>query len=440
MKTRLFYFKLKILFIFIIAKCLNISAKDCCDCCDDCFKSKEIIKTTNETTNEPYYDLNKIDTLEGIDLDQDLEKFFIQLLSEELYNIFDLPYSFNHSTADDWKKRKKHPDRDLSKEIESYEKKIKQQIEEFFNKKYIITKNIFLNISDNFIKILATFFLNEKDYNEYLEQCVDEEKNKNIQNDSNKKDISNLLKTDKSFRNTLKNYIINNSKLFISLVTEQDLEDLSTKLKTCKPYDKVTYRGTKIYNENGEALKLKEDNKKENYKIINTFLEKIRSTTWSDRPDGWLTSFSSDPLVAGYFALKNKNQDFFHNVPIFRIVIRNHINKTGVYLYDQWAPNNEDFIDGIPKEKEVLYPQGSKFRILGVRLEILQTYPCRTGIPDLFEGKCKVTNSKGEVKYVDWVDDDEAKGAEEEIILIDEKKRTAQSFACPFIVLDVVEE
>ena len=97
MKTRLFWFKLKILFIFIIAKYLNISAKDCCDCCEDCFKSKEIIKTTNETTSEQnddlieqYYDLNQINTLEEIDLNKNLENIFIQLLSEKLYNVFDL--------------------------------------------------------------------------------------------------------------------------------------------------------------------------------------------------------------------------------------------------------------------------------------------------------------------------------------------------------------
>ena len=40
----------------------------------------------------------------------------------------------------------------------------------------------------------------------------------------------------------------------------------------------------KIYNEKQQALELKEDNKKEIYKIIEIFLEKIRSTKWSDRP------------------------------------------------------------------------------------------------------------------------------------------------------------
>ena len=97
MKTRLFWVNLKILFIFILAKYLNISAKDCCDCCDDCLKPKKNIKTTNENTSEqnddfigPYYDLNEINTLEEINLNQDLEKIFIQLLSEKLYNVFDV--------------------------------------------------------------------------------------------------------------------------------------------------------------------------------------------------------------------------------------------------------------------------------------------------------------------------------------------------------------
>ena len=116
------------------------------------------------------------------------------------------------------------------------------------------------------------------------------------------------------------------------------------------------------------------------------------------------------------------------------MVIRNNINKTGVYLYENWDPNNENFTDGIPKEKEVLYPQGSKFKILGVRLEILKTYP-PSGIPDLYEEKYK--NSKG--KWVKSLGEEEEK-AETKKTLIDENKRTAQSFECPFIVLDVVEE
>ena len=121
---------------------------------------------------------------------------------------------------------------------------------------------------------------------------------------------------------------------------------------------------------------------------------------------------------------------------MFRIVIRNNINKTGVYLYEKWDPNNENFTDGIPKEKEVLYPQGSKFKILGVRLEILQTYPCPSGIPDLYEVRYKDVNGK----WVKSLEDEEEEKAETKEFPINEDERTAQSFACPFIVLDVVEE
>ena len=148
MKTRLFWFKLKILFIFIIAKYLNISAKDCCDCCEDCFKSKEIIKTTNETTNEPYYDLNKIDTLEGIDLNQDLEKIFIQLLSEKLYSVFYFSPSDFNVNPELWETRKEYEE--LNQEVSSYEKNTREQLNKFFNEKYIITKDKFENISNDF--------------------------------------------------------------------------------------------------------------------------------------------------------------------------------------------------------------------------------------------------------------------------------------------------
>ena len=438
MKTRLFWFKLKILFIFIIAKCLNISAKDCCDCCDDCFNSKEIIKITNENTSEQYYDLSKINTLEGIDLNQDLEKIFIQLLSEKLYSVFDVSSLAKKFSSEAWKKKDENP---TKKAVSSYEENTREQLKNFFNEKYIITKDKFETISDDFIKILATFFLKEDDYNEYLKLCVNKGKDKNIQNDSNKEDISNLLKTDKSFRKNLNEYIRQNSDFLISFKdAKEKLKSLSEKIQSCSPYKGETYRGTKIYNEKGQALELKENNTKENYKIIRTFLKKIRSTMWSDRPsDDWLTSFSSDPLVAGYFALKHPGHNFFPRSPLFRIVIRNNINKTGVYLYENWDPNNEKITNGIPKEREVLYPQGSKFKILGVRLEILKTYPCPSGIPDLYEVKYKKIKN-GDGQWIKFVEENEEKELESKEFLIDEDKRTAQSFSCPFIVLDVVEE
>ena len=426
MKTRLFWFKLKILFIFIIAKCLNISAKDCCDCCEDCLKSKEIIKITNENTSEQYYDLSKINTLEGIDLNQDLEKIFIQLLSEKLYSVFCFSSATFNVNPELWETRKEYEE--LNQEVLSYEENTREQLKNFFNEKYIITKDKFETISDDFIKILATL-------------CVNKGKDKNIQNDSNKEDISNLLKTDKSFRENLNEYIRQNSDFLISFKdAKEKLKSLSEKIQSCSPYKGETYRGTKIYNEEQKALELEENNKEENYKIIKTFLEKIRSTTWSDRPsDDWLTSFSSDPLVAGYFALKHPYHNHFPVFPLFRIVIRNNINKTGVSLYEKWDPNDTKITNGIPKEKEVLYPQGSKFKILGVRLEILQTYPCPSGIPDLYEVKYKKIKN-GEEQWIKFVEENEEKELKSKEFLIDEDKRTAQSFSCPFIVLDVVEE
>lgn len=451
MKTRLFWFNLKILFIFIIAKYLNISAKDCCDCCDDCLKSKEIIKTTNENTSEQnddhiilYCDLSQINTLEEIDLNQDLERIFIQLLSEKLYSVFDVSSLATNFDPEKWKSKKENP---TKKAVSSYEKNAQEQLKIFFKdeedkekEKYIITRKKFETISDDFIKILATFFLKEEDYNRYLEKCLDEEKNKNIQNDNNKKDISNLLNEEESFRDALNVYIITKSNLLLLELGEdekQKLKLLSEKLQLCSPYKEKTYRGTKIYNKKQQALELKKDNKKENYKIINTFLEKIKSTTSSDRPSNdWLTSFSSDSLVAGYFALKHPNLNNFPGRPFFRMVIRNNINKTGVYLYENWKPEDNKITYGKPEEREVLYPQGSKFKILGVRLEILKTYH-PSGVPQLYEERYQNVNGE-------WVklsgDEEEEENFPSKEFQIDEKERTAESFSCPFIVLDVVEE
>lgn len=451
MKTRLFWFKLKILFIFIIAKCLNISAKDCCDCCDDCLTSKK--KTTNENPNEQnddligqYCDLSQINTLKEIDLNQDLEKIFIQLLSEKLYSVFDVYSLAKDFDTEAWKSKKENPTKEA---VSSYEKNAQEQLKIFFKdeenkekEKYIITRDKFENISNDFIKILATFFLKEEDYNKYLEKCVNEEKKKNSQNDTIKRNISNLLNEDEVFRDALKAYINNNSDFLIGLGkdSKQKLKLLSEKLKLCSPYKKKTYRGTKIYNKKQQALELKEDNKKENYKIINTFLEKIKSTKWSDRPsDDWLTSFSSDSLVAGYFALKHPNLDNFPVRPFFRMVIRNNINKTGVYLYENWKPEDNKITYGKPEEREVLYPQGSKFKILGVRLEILKTYP-PSGVPQLYEERYKQNINGKEVWSKFVYDDEDENNLESKEFLIKENERTAQSFSCPFIVLDVVEE
>ena len=141
MKTRLFWVNLKILFIFIIAKYLNISAKDCCDCCDNCLKPKKNIKTTNENNSEQnddhiiqYCDLSQINTLEEIDLNQDLEKIFIQLLSEKLYSVFDVCSLNNfNDNSKSWEKRKENEK--LNQIVLSYEKSTREQLKNFFNEK-----------------------------------------------------------------------------------------------------------------------------------------------------------------------------------------------------------------------------------------------------------------------------------------------------------------
>ena len=58
----------------------------------------------------------------------------------------------------------------------------------------------------------------------------------------------------------------------------------------------------------------------------------------------------------------------------------------------------------------------------------------------MYEVKYKKIKN-GEEKWVKSLgDEEEEKEAEFKEFQVDEKERTAQSFACPFIVLDVVEE
>ena len=97
--------------------------------------------------------------------------------------------------------------------------------------------------------LVYVYFEYLEDYKKYLKQCVNKGKNENIQNDSNKEDISSLLDKDKSFMDGLNEYIRQNSDFLNKFKdTKQKLELLSEKIKSCSPYKGETYRGTKVYN------------------------------------------------------------------------------------------------------------------------------------------------------------------------------------------------
>lgn len=108
------------------------------------------------------------------------------------------------------------------------------------------------NISKMFYNcnnLVYVYFEYLEDYNEYLKECVNKGEKKNIQNDSNKKNISSLLETDKSFRDALNEYIRKNSDFLDKIKDDkQFFKSLSEKIKSCSTYKEKTYRGTKIYN------------------------------------------------------------------------------------------------------------------------------------------------------------------------------------------------
>ena len=97
--------------------------------------------------------------------------------------------------------------------------------------------------------LVYVYFEYLEDYKKYLKQCVNKGKNENIQNDSNKEDISSLLDKDKSFMDGLNEYIRQNSDFLISFKdAKEKLKSLSEKIQSCSPYKGETYRGTKVYN------------------------------------------------------------------------------------------------------------------------------------------------------------------------------------------------
>ena len=123
----------------------------------------------------------------------------------------------------------------------------------------------------------------------------------------------------------------------------------------------------------------KRNNKKKNWEdsqqIIMNFIDKIKKCTWEEPR---VKPYTSDPYIAGYFAMNYTSNSVFTK---FKIFIHNHNNKTGVEI-EKFYDKNREKEEGYPLagffviEKEILCPINSKFKILGIQLGVKETY-CR---------------------------------------------------------------
>ncbi len=379
-----------------------------CKCCQDCckklcsktddseeIKNEDIINFNNtdlgnhlinqptlQQQNEqikPLYDLNKQIDLNNINLENDLENVFIQLLSERLYD-----YMVNCSCTNilvqdtnihNPKQRKlnlnKQPDDGILQQVCEILKTNRSKL--FFKNITLIDKQHFDEIENDYIKLLATFFLEDQAYEEYFNNYLSTNNNNvasDIMNNTNQNaDMFKQLREDENFLQLLGDHEATNIVLGGNNVTT-----VSNYLKQCPPYNGKTYRGTHLYDEYGELIDIKEENVAHNLSLVSRFVQLIRACQWQEPG---LKPYSSDEAIAGFFAMQY--QGYNNNFLKFRILIRNHVNKTGVDLlnfYDETKKDDPEYplYGFFPNEKEVLFPEGSKFKIFGMRISQQQTY------------------------------------------------------------------
>ena len=326
------------------------------------------------------YDLDNPIDLNNIDLTKDLENIFIQLLSERLYNYM-TNCSFNkikvYKTEED-KNNNKTSLLNLNKQLNDF---ILPQVKEFLNKKKkeeffkditLLDMNTFNNINDVYIKLLATFFLSDEDYENYITEGVDAFlKDPEEEYIIFEKDIFQKLSKDNEFLQLLGDHEGTNMVL-----GEKDAKTLSEYLKIYPPFEGKTFRGTGIYDkETGKRIDIKEK-WEDSQQIIMNFIEKIKKCIWEE---SGVKPYTSAPYIAGYFAMNYSGRN--DNFTKFKIFIHNHNNKTGVEIgkfYDRKRKNEGDYplFVFFPEEEEVLCPINSKFKILGIQLGVKETY-CR---------------------------------------------------------------
>lgn len=403
--TKLYLDNVKLFLIIFLNINFKFSLKCCddcidsfCDCCERCFKNnnednenneeeiinnednKENIKEVPKLPIQKKYNLINAINLNNINLEQDLENIFIQLLSERLYNYmtdcaFDKIRVYN--TEEDKNKEqtmKFNLNGPKDEFILLQVKKIlnEKKKKEFFKDITLLNLDKFNNINDDYVKLLATFFLSDEDYKNYINEKVDafkkdQEKEDNIFN----KDIFENLKKDNKFLELLGDH-----EGTPIVLNEVDAKKLSKNLKKCPPYVGETFRGTGIYDKKtGDRIDINEK-WDDSQQIIINFIDKIKNCTWEEPR---VKPYTSDPYIAGHFAMGygKRNEKFTK----FKIFIHNHNNKTGVEL-EKFYDKNREQEEGYPLagffviEKEILCPINSKFKILGIQLGVKETY-CR---------------------------------------------------------------
>ena len=303
---------------------------------------------------------------------KDLGKRFSELLEKRFYReIYKNPYSFYETC----KKSFLVVGVEGNLEEAKGEMKVKTEecIKNFFNGIELINKEDFNNYEK--IKLLATFFLSNEDYDNYVNKCVEEEKENWQKTIVEKSKVNKILKGDKNFVTLLSDYVRTNGFNKNSENYHKEIDEISSNLLKCKPYVGTTYCGTRLYNENRYPLKI---SKSEKSKTIKAFIEKIKTGILKMES---ITSFSSDMGVAGHFAAFIKNAK-----EAFNFVICNHINKTGVNIYEDC--DDSIFECGLKEEKEILYPKDSEFKILGIHIKRLKTF----GEGDILGSKMTLVN------------------------------------------------
>lgn len=304
---------------------------------------------------------------------KDLEKRFSDLLEERFYReIYKNPYSFYETC----KKSFCVVGGEGNLEEAKGEMKVKTEecIKNFFNGIELINKEDLNNYEK--IKPLATFFLSNEDYDNYINKCVEEEKENWQKTIVEKSKVNKILKGDKNFVTLLSDYVRTNGFNKNSENHHKEkIDEISSNLLKCKPYNGLTYRGTRLYDEKRDPI-IKDDLGK--WQAINVFIEKIKTGILKME---YITSFSSDMGVAGHFAAFIKNAK-----EAFNFVICNHINKTGVNIYEDC--DDSIFECGLKEEKEILYPKDSEFKILGIHIKRLKTF----GEGDILGSKMTLVN------------------------------------------------
>lgn len=303
---------------------------------------------------------------------KDLEKRFSDLLEERFYReIYINPYSFYETCKKSF--LVVGGEGNLEEAKKGMKVKTEECIKNFFNGIELINKEDLNNYEK--IKLLATFFLSNEDYDNYINKCVEEEKENWQKTIVEKSKVNKILKGDKNFVTLLSDYVRTNGFNKNSENHHKDIDEISSNLLKCKPYDGLTYRGTRLYDEKRDPI-IKDDLWE--WQAINVFIEKIKTGILKME---YITSFSSDMGVAGHFAAFIKNAK-----EAFNFVICNHINKTGVNIYEDC--DDSIFECGLKEEKEILYPKGSEFKILGIHIKRLKTF----GERDILGSKMTLAN------------------------------------------------